>query len=191
MSQNLNALQLIEKESGIAGRLLRPLSAKLLEETQVEKNGWVDREELLDLSGRSRKRHFDLSKEFQINHYPAPGGGCVLTEVEFGKKLKKLLEKVENPTKSDYELLRAGRNVWIDSTHIVIGKNVQENEKLKEMQEKGDIIIEMEDFMGPVTFLRGKMTTSILEESKKITASYSKHTKNLDYQKINFNIKLR
>ncbi|HCU70466.1 MAG TPA: hypothetical protein DIC35_01775 [Candidatus Moranbacteria bacterium] len=189
MSQNLNALQLIEKESGIAGRLLRPLSARLLEETQVEKNGWVDRRKLLDLSGRSRKRHFDLSKEFQINHYPTPGGGCRLTEAEFGKKLKKLLEKVENPTKSDYGLLRAGRNIWIDSVHIVIGKNDQENEKLKEMQEKGDIIIEMEDFMGPIAFLRGKIADSTLEEAKKITASYSKHTKDLDYKKINFNIK--
>lgn len=188
MSQNLQALGIIERESGIAGKLLRPLSAKLLEETEAEKNGTVDRNQLLDLSGRSRKRHVDLIAQFGINYYPTPGGGCILTEVEFGKKLRKLLEKVENPIKSDYQLLQAGRTFWVDGARIVVGKNSEDNEKLKKIRQKGDIIIELEDFMGPVTLIRGEITDTVLEEAKKITASYSRHTKDLDCTQVNYNM---
>lgn len=188
MSQNLQALRLIEKESGITGRLLRPLSARLLEETEAEKNGLVDREKLLDLSGRSRKRHFELVEEFGIEYYPTPGGGCMLTEIEFGKKLKKLLEEIPNPSASDYQLLQAGRTFWVDGVRIVVGKNSEDNEQLKKIQEKGDIIIELGDFMGPVTLVRGKISDAVLEEAKKITASYSRHTKDLDYAQVNYNI---
>lgn len=186
MSQNLKALQLIEKESGIAGRLLRPLSAKHLEETEVEKSGLVDRGQLLDLFGRSRKGHGVWIEEFQVVDFPTPSGGCILTEIEFGKKLKKLLTEVENPSASDYQLLQAGRTFWSDGVRIVVGKNSENNEELKKIQEKGDIIIELADFMGPVTLVRGNITEDDLEESKKITASYSRHTKDLEYGKVKF-----
>jgi tRNA-uridine 2-sulfurtransferase len=189
MSQNLQALKVIEKESGIAGRLLRPLSARLLDETEIERSGLVDREKLLDLSGRSRKRHFELAKDLGIEYYPTPGGGCMLTEIEFGKKLKRLLEEIPDPSASDYQLLQAGRTFWADSTRIIIGKNSEDNEKLKSIRQKGDIMIELGDFMGPVTLVRGKITDKILEEAKKITASYSRYTKDSDHKKVNFSIK--
>jgi tRNA U34 2-thiouridine synthase MnmA/TrmU len=188
MSQNLQALRVIEKESGIAGRLLRPLSARLLDETEVEMNGLVDRGRLLDLSGRSRKIHFKLAKDFGIEYYPTPGGGCMLTEIEFGKKLKRLLEEIPDPTNSDYQLLQAGRTFWTDGAQIVVGKNSDDNEKLKNIYQKGDIMIELGDFMGPVTLVRGKITDAVVEEAKKITASYSRHTKDLDHRKVNFKI---
>ncbi|MDP1884514.1 MAG: hypothetical protein Q8L10_04040 [Candidatus Moranbacteria bacterium] len=189
MSQNLAALKLIEKEADLAGRLLRPLSAKLLEETAVEKAGLVDREGLADISGRSRKRQFELAKEWGIEQYPSPGGGCVLTEVEFGKKLKKLLDEIENPTASDYALLKTGRIFWKDGTRIIVGRDSEDNAKLKVMQEKGDILVELGDFMGPLALVRGKITEEILEEAKKIIAGYSRHTKGVDYKNLKFTIK--
>ncbi|MDO8240416.1 MAG: 7-cyano-7-deazaguanine synthase [Candidatus Moranbacteria bacterium] len=188
MSQNLNALNLIAKESGLEGRLLRPLSAKLLEETEVEKQGLVDREQLLDISGRSRQRQFELVKELNVEYYPSPGGGCMLTEIEFGKKLKKLLQTIKKPTASDFALLQVGRIFWAGDTRILVGRNSEENEKLKKIKEENDVLVELQDFMGPITLVRGIVTDEILAEAKKITASYSKHTKEMDYKKLNFKI---
>lgn len=187
MSQNLNALNLIAKESGLDGRLLRPLSAKLLEETEVEKQGLVDREQLLDISGRSRQRQFELVKELGVEYYPSPGGGCMLTEIEFGKKLKKLLHTIEKPTASDFALLQVGRIFWVGDMRIFVGRNNEENAKLKKIKEENDVLVELQDFMGPITLVRGKiMDETVIEEAKKITASYSKHTKEMDHKKINF-----
>ncbi len=186
MSQNLKALQLIEKESGIAGQLLRPLSAQLLAETEVEKRGVVDRSALLDFSGRSRKRHVALIEEFQVIDFPTPSGGCILTEIDFGKKLKELLEKNNNPSASDYALLQTGRTFWQEDAMIVVGRNSQDNEKLRLLQEKGDILIELGDFMGPLALVRGKETATAVESARKMVAGYSRHTKDLDYQKVNF-----
>ncbi|KKR21140.1 MAG: Thiamine biosynthesis protein-like protein [Candidatus Moranbacteria bacterium GW2011_GWA2_39_41] len=186
MSQNLQSLKIIEKEAGLEGRLLRPLSAKLLDETEVEKQGLVDREQLLDISGRSRQRQLELVKELSVDYYPSPGGGCMLTEIEFGKKLKKLLQAIEKPTASDFALLQVGRIFWTGSTRIVVGRNSEENEKLKKMREKQDTLVELQDFMGPVTLVRGIVIGEIMEEAKKITASYSKHTKQMDYRKLSF-----
>lgn len=188
MSQNLRALQLIEKEANLEGRLLRPLSAKLLEETVVEKEGKVDRGKLLDLSGRSRKRQFELAQELGIQYYPTPGGGCLLTEIEFGKKLKKLLSEIKSPSASDYALLQAGRIFWRDGARIVVGRNSEDNERLKKIQEKDDILIELQDFMGPLALVRGQVTEEILEKAKKMIAGYSRHTKDLDYKKLEFNV---
>jgi len=189
MSQNLRALKLIEKEADTQGKLLRPLSAKSLDETEMEKEGIVDRAKLFDISGRSRKRQIKLVKELGINYYPAPGGGCLLTEKEFGKRLKKLLEEVENPAASDYELLKIGRHVWIDGAHIVVGRKETDNEKIGKLRVKGDKMLELKAFMGPIALIRGKITEKSMEEAKKITASYSRHTKDLNYKNLKFILK--
>ncbi|MDZ4384845.1 MAG: tRNA 4-thiouridine(8) synthase ThiI, partial [Candidatus Moranbacteria bacterium] len=188
MSQNLAALKLIEKEAGLEGKLLRPLSAKLLEETAIEKAGLVDRGQLLDISGRSRKRQFELAKEWGVEHYPSPGGGCMLTEIGFGKKLKKLLENIKHPSASDYALLQTGRIFWIDGTRIIVGRNSADNGRLKSLWEKGDMLLELKDFMGPSVVIRGKITDGIMDEAKKIIIGYSRHTKDSDYKKLEFTI---
>jgi len=186
MSQNLQSLNLIEREAELERRLLRPLSAKLLAETEIEKSGKVDREQLLDISGRSRKRQMELVSQLGIEYYPSPGGGCLLTEVEFGKKLKKLLQEIENPTASDFALLQVGRIFWLEKTRIIVGKNSEDNEKLKEIKKSEDKLIELQDFLGPLTLIRGEMKPEVIEEAKRITASYSRHTKGSDYKKLKF-----
>jgi tRNA U34 2-thiouridine synthase MnmA/TrmU len=189
MSQNLQSLKIIEKETGLEGRLLRPLSAKLLDETEIEKQGLVSREQLLDISGRSRKRQIELVQELDIKYYPSPGGGCLLTEMEFGKKLKKLLAEIKRPSASDFALLQVGRIFWIDKTRIIVGRNSVDNEKLGELQETEDKLLELQDFSGPLVLVRGKITEDIMNEAKKITAKYSRYTKELDYKKLIFKIK--
>ena len=90
MSQNRNSLSIIERESGLEGKILRPLSALLLTETIPEKGGLVDRNKLLDISGRSRKRQMKMADEMGIKDYPSPAGGCKLTEPSFSKRLRTL-----------------------------------------------------------------------------------------------------
>ncbi len=115
-SQNSEALKKVERLAGID--ILRPLSAKLLPITTYEEQGLVDRDKLLDISGKSRKRQLELVKKYGIEYFPSPAGGCRLTENEFGIKVKKLLDndgqnrKLE---KVDFELLRIGRHHWIES----------------------------------------------------------------------------
>ena len=92
MSQNRQSLCTVEKSSGLKGRLIRPMSAKLLEPTIPETEGKLDREKLLDIHGRSRERQIALAKEFGITDYPSPAGGCKLTEDAYGRKLRDLME---------------------------------------------------------------------------------------------------
>jgi tRNA U34 2-thiouridine synthase MnmA/TrmU len=188
LSQNLQSLKLIEKEAELEGRLLRPLSAKLLDETTVEKSGLVVREQLLDLNGRSRKRHFEFVAQLGISHYPSSGGGCLLTEMEFGKKLKKLLTEIKQPSASDFALLQVGRIFWLDRARIIVGKNSADNGKLKELREKKDVLLELQDFSGPLVLIRGEITAEIMDEAKKIAARYSRYTKAFDYKKLIFKI---
>jgi len=180
MSQNKKALELIEKESSLKGYLLRPLSAKLLKETIPEKKGDVDRERLLDIQGRSRKRQIELAKKFKIEWYPHPSGGCILTDLEFGKKLRDLLEKYPEFDGNDVETLKLGRHFWKENIKIIIGRNHEENLKLEKLKRKGDFIIKMKNYPGPTTLIKpyqGKVSNEILEKAKELILKYSKKTR--------------
>ena len=92
MSQHRRAMNLIEKESGLQGLILRPLSAKLLSPTIPEEQQWVDREKLLDIQGRRRLPQIELAKKIGVKDYPCPAGGCRLTDPQFAKRLKEALD---------------------------------------------------------------------------------------------------
>ena len=96
MSQTKPSLRYVEKHSGMAGYILRPLSAKLLPETVPEQQGRVDREKLLDIHGRGRKDQIALAQTFGISDYPAPAGGCLLTDKGFSARLKDLFDQSVN-----------------------------------------------------------------------------------------------
>lgn len=166
MSQNLRALKIIEKESGLKGKLLRPLSAKLLEETEAEKKGWVDRGKLLAVKGRSRKPQFDLVKKFKIKGYACPAGGCLLTQIEYAKKLRDLFKHKKNVSVGDCELLKLGRHFRYGKDKIIVGRNDKENRLISKY--KG-IKLEAMDVPGPVTLLQGKN----IKLAAMLTARYS------------------
>ena len=186
MSQNKQAMRLIEKESGFEGYLLRPLSAKLLKPTIVEEKGLVERDKLLDISGRSRKKQMLLANKWKIKKYPSPSGGCILTDINFGEKLKKLFEKWPNCNGQDVQLLKIGRYFWEGNNLIIVGRNKEENGKIHKLKQKpvsptggGDVIIEPKKFSGPTVLIRGK--DNILERSlikaKDLIIKYSKKIK--------------
>lgn len=127
MSQRKNMLELVEKRSGLEGLLLRPLSAKLLEPTIPEEKGWIDREKLFDISGRSRKPQMALAKRYGIEDYPNPAGGCLLTDPQFSERLRDLLRH-NNLTMGEMEFLKVGRHFRLsDDTKAVVGRSREDN----------------------------------------------------------------
>jgi tRNA U34 2-thiouridine synthase MnmA/TrmU len=176
-SQTRNTLAIVERESSLKGYLLRPLSAKLLEPTIPEKKGLVKREKLFDIQGRSRKRQIELAKKFKIKWYPQPSGGCILTDLEFGKKLRDLLEKYPEFDGNDVETLKLGRHFWEGKVKIIIGRNHEENLRLEKLKRKGDFIIKMKNYPGPTALIRpykSKVSDEILEKAKELILKYSK-----------------
>jgi len=191
MTQNKFALKLVEEKSSLKGILLRPLSAKLLEETILEKKGLIKRELLLDLQGRSRKRQILLAQKFKLKEYPTPSGGCLLTDLNFSKRLKELLENFPKAKKNDIELLKLGRHFWQKKIKIIVGRNEKENQLLKKLAQKGDVLIEMENYPGPTTLIRSyekrkKVSKKALEEGKRLTQNYSSKAK--DKKDVKFKI---
>ena len=170
MSQTMGSLNIVEEESGLKGKLLRPLSARMLPETDAEKKGLVDRKKLLDISGRQRLRQFELAKGWKLD-YPTPGGGCMLCEKEFAKKLRDLLEHNKKISSHDAELLKIGRHFRYKDCKIIVGRNEAEN-KILEKLAKG-IILEAKDVSGPITIIEGKPDKAAIEIAAGLTAAYS------------------
>lgn len=173
MSQTKGALRIVEKESGLEGLLLRPLSAKLLPPTIPEIEGWVDREKLLDIRGRSRKKQMELAEKWRIKDYPSPAGGCLLTDPQFANRLKDLIANREL-TKENVELLRIGRHFRLrDEVKLVVGRNKKENEKIAELFKEGDAFLFPISHKGPSALLRGVFKAEDIELAAKIVARYS------------------
>ncbi|MGD6851260.1 MAG: hypothetical protein ACQCN6_04280 [Candidatus Bathyarchaeia archaeon] len=173
MSQHGAALKTIAQETGLEGKLLRPLSAKLLKETEAEKKGQVDRSKLLAIQGRSRKPQFALAKEYGIQVYPSPAGGCLLTCEEYSKKLWDLLEHKKRVTAADIALLRVGRHFRIGENKFIVGRNQSENQYLTANKPPSDYYFELPLIVGPVTLLQGPKTKAAIETAAKLTAFYS------------------
>ncbi|TET58416.1 DUF814 domain-containing protein [Candidatus Bathyarchaeota archaeon] len=173
MSQNIKALRITEAEAGLEGRILRPLSAKLLPETEAEKQGWIDREKLLDIKGRSRKRQMQLAEQLGIEEYPTPSGGCLLTYKEFAAKIRDLLQHKKRIRAGDINLLRVGRHLRFNKNKIVVGRNEAENKQLERMRGKEDYLFEVPDCGSPITLLHGPKTDRTIRLAAALTLRYS------------------
>ena len=173
MSQHRQALKLIEKETGLTGLILRPLSAQALEPTIPEKKGWVDREKLPAITGRSRKEQMNLAKMFEIKDYPCPAGGCLLTDPGFSRRLKDFLTDGEL-TVNEGLLLKQGRHFRIGpKARAVVGRNETENKMLLSLVREGDLIVEVKVVPGPITILRGDYSETEIKLAGSITARYA------------------
>ena len=174
MSQHAPALRTIENESDLVGKIVRPLSAALLPETDPEKDGLIKRENLGMIRGRTRRNQLDMAKKYGIENPPNAGGGCLLTEPQFGVKAKDLFSHTENPTINDIDLLKIGRHFRLDEeTKFIVGRNKDENEMIKAIALPGDILLEAKDFVGPVSILRGSNAKQHLKFASSITLRYS------------------
>ncbi|HKC79198.1 MAG TPA: tRNA (5-methylaminomethyl-2-thiouridylate)-methyltransferase [Nitrosopumilaceae archaeon] len=174
MSQHGPALRTIEKESGLEGKIVRPLSAALLPPTKPELNGLIKREDLGKIRGRSRKEQLRMAQEFGIENPPNAGGGCLLTDPKFAIRAKDLFQHVQTPTTNDIDLLKIGRHFRFDQkTKLVVGRNQDENEMLKALALDGDMLLETKDHVGPVSLIRGEISQKLMELATAITLRYS------------------
>ena len=174
MSQHAPALRTIENESDLVGKIVRPLSAALLPETDPEKDGLIKRENLGMIRGRTRRGQLDMAKKYGIENPPNAGGGCLLTEPHFGIKAKDLFSHTKNPTINDIDLLKIGRHFRLDEeTKFIVGRNKDENEMIKAISLPGDILLEAKDFVGPVSILLVSNAKQHLKFASSITLRYS------------------
>jgi hypothetical protein len=173
MSQHRKTLGIIEKEAGLKGKILRPLSAKLLPPTEVEKKGLVSRETLLGIEGRSRKKQIRLAQELKVTEYSCPGGGCLLTYREFTSKLKDLFERKKRISLKDVRLLKVGRHFRFGKNKIIVGRNEAENGLLLQMKMTNDYCFEAQDTGSPITLLQGPKTRIAVKRAAELTVYYS------------------
>ncbi|EGP94564.1 DUF814 domain-containing protein [Nitrosarchaeum koreense] len=174
MSQHAPSLRTIEKDSGLIGKIVRPLSAGLLPETDPEKNGLIKRENLGMIKGRTRRAQLEMAKKYGIENPPNAGGGCLLTDPTFGLRAKDLFSHIETPTINDIDLLKVGRHFRLDEqTKFVVGRNKDENEMIKAIALPDDILLQVRDHMGPVSILRGKNADMYVKFASSITLRYS------------------
>lgn len=152
MSQHRGAMVAVERESGLQGRLLRPLCALRMPPTEAEVDGRVDRSKLLGLTGRGRRKQMDLLEERGITRYQAPGGGCCfLTDESYARKFRdKMAHRAgRRLTWEDMTLLKVGRHLRVTATlKLVVGRHEAENLFLERFKE-GRVWFEPEGVMGP------------------------------------------
>jgi len=160
MSQRRDTLAIIERDAGVRGLLLRPLSAKLLNPTIPEKEGWLRREELGDLSGRGRSAQIALAKEFGVSDYPLPAGGCILTDPIQGRRLRQVHDgalpfAATTMTADDFSLLQLGRQfVLPGGGWLVLGRDEKENDRIGTLAKTEDAFLHPHDRPGPAALLR-------------------------------------
>jgi tRNA U34 2-thiouridine synthase MnmA/TrmU len=174
MSQRRPPMQAIERETELDGLLLRPLSAKLLAPTIPEQKGWICRDDLYGISGRSRHEQMRLAEEFGLIDYPQPAGGCCfLPDENFARKLRDLLADRGNVVDpDDMMLLKVGRHFRLgDGVKIIVGRHEAENDFLERFR-VGRGAVWVEEFSSPLTLIEGAPSAEQLELACKITARY-------------------
>jgi tRNA-specific 2-thiouridylase len=175
MSQRRDTLRIVERDSGTEGLLLRPLSARNLSPTKPEILGMVDREKLLGLKGRGRKPQIKLAEEFGIRNYPAPAGGCVLTDPILSKRIRNHFTRHPVVTVNEVLLLKVGRQFLLgDQGWLVLGRNEAENAKLEGLKREGDFFLKIEKIPGPLGLLRGAKDLNQIRQAAAILVRYSK-----------------
>jgi len=173
MSQHRQALDLIAKKSGLEGLVLRPLSAKNLDETIPEKEGWVEREKLLNFGGRGRTPQIELAGKLGIKDFAWPAGGCLLTDPEFSRRLKDLIEHKELSI-NNVKLLKLGRHFRLaPDVKLVVGRDEKENSELEKLAQEGDFLFyPNEQLAGPTSLGRGKFNDELFSLASQITCHY-------------------
>jgi tRNA-specific 2-thiouridylase len=173
MSQRLPALNAVNKLANAEGLVLRPLSAKLLPPTIPEKEGWVEREKLLAISGRDRKVQLELAKKHRLENFESPAGGCLLTDVNFSKRLKDF-SKTMKLTPNEIDILKVGRHFNFNGHKIIISRKADENPVLKEY--KGELFEKMfpKGYPGPVGLIQKNADKNAKQYGADMLVSYTR-----------------
>jgi hypothetical protein len=174
MSQRRDALDIIDRETGMRGHILRPLSAKLLKPTIPEQEGLVDRDMLFGFGGRSRKPQMALAAEFGLTDYPAPASGCLLTEPNYSYRLSELLAYDRDPSLDDLNLLRLGRHFRLSAgCKVIVGRDERENNAILSLLGNNGPFLTVEAQASPITVIRGDADDRELRLAAALCARYS------------------
>lgn len=174
MSQRLDCLYKVESGAGLKGRLVRPLSAKLLPPSIPEQNGLIDREKLMAISGRGRTQQLQYARSYSLKH-SSPAGGCVLTNIDPARRFLEMVSFNPDFTLADFKLLAYGRHFRLGpKLKAVIARNDSENRTLEKIFTDDDYVLQLAEVTGPYCVLRGEATLEQLELAGAITARYTK-----------------
>jgi tRNA-specific 2-thiouridylase len=186
MSQQRHTITLIERESGLTGRILRPLSAQHFAPTIPENDGIVNRDQLLAVSGRSRKPQIELAYKLGVKDYPCPAGGCLLTDKVIAARLRDLFEYEKDYQQKGLLLLTLGRHFRLSpDLKIILGRTEEENDRLKQLATPEYIIFEPDNFRGPTVLAAGRIDEQQGEMIGEMIAAYSQDEES-DYQIAKF-----
>src|SRR5512133_2470366 len=175
MSQRRDTLRIIERESGLEGLLLRPLSAQHFTPTIPETEGWVDRSKLLAMSGRSRKEQMELAEELDVKNYPCPAGGCMLCETSFAPKVRDIFDHSGPLNLRDFRLLKTGRPFRLrPHTKLLIGRDEAENSALENIMQAGETLLRWQDGSSPTGVIVGLQDETLLPTAAQILLRYTK-----------------
>jgi len=185
MSQRNDALNSVKKLAGDDENLiLRPLCAKVMEPTKPEIEGWVDREKLLGINGRGREVQLSLAKEYGWDDFEKPGGGCLLTDVNFTKKMRDFV-KHDKLEVEDIDVLKNGRQLRLEEgAKLIIGRNQEENERIESIKSDKYIFIKAKDIPGPSSLLSANATQNDINLALKAVLAFAKTEKERKYDII-------
>jgi tRNA-specific 2-thiouridylase len=176
MSQNKNSLRYVEKNSGFDGVIVRPLSAQNLPVTLPEKEGLVDRERLLNFSGRTRKPQLELAASLGVTDFPSPAGGCLLTEKGYTSRLKDLFKHQDTYRDKEFYLLSYGRHLRLNAGHkLIVGRSKLENQKIEALIDPAvDTEFRVQHWPGPTSLVPNGCDDAAARQAAAICAGYSK-----------------
>jgi tRNA-uridine 2-sulfurtransferase len=180
MSQQRHTIRLIEKESGLSDLILRPLSAQHFDPTLPEREGIVDRDKLLNISGRGRKEQFALAESLCVRDYPCPAGGCLLTDKVIAGRLRDLFNHTSDYSHTDLLLLTLGRHYRLHpDLKVILGRNQAENERIVSLAQDEQCIFEPDNFRGPKTLAMGTLDAERETTIGEIMVAHSQDTEPL------------
>lgn len=181
MSQNKDALQKVLDESNCDGLLLRPMSAKMLKPTIAEENGWVDREKLEGITGRNRDRQMELAREIGLENFESPGGGCLLTDENFAKKMIDFI-KYDKFEITDIPVIKYGRHFRLqEGAKLVVGRDQADNAHLELVESEKYMHIKTLELNGPHSLISKNATQKDLDFAAKAVLTYCKITPETEY----------
>ena len=182
MSQHMKALKIIEHEAGLDGLVVRPLSAKYLPVTIPEAKGWINRENLPEIRGKSRKIQLKMAKEFGVEQFACAAGGCRLTNREFSRKLRDLFEHNEKLSWKDINLLRFGRHFRYEGVKFIVGRDESENKFLESVVDVDHILMYEKNIPGPSVLIEtvlDSISSKILDFAANLIRYYSRRGKEI------------
>lgn len=173
MSQKRKSIKLIEREAGLEGLIVRPLSARFFEPTIPEKEGLISRDSLLAIEGRGRIKQMELAEKYNIKDYPCPAGGCRLTDPQFARKVREAFEHNEDSIMV-MKLLKYGRHFRLPGgARLVVGRNEKENAFISGFARENDVLLEVVGHGSPTALLKNDYDNKDLEIAASICARYS------------------